>query len=341
MFYCWNILQSDNKRIENYMKPNLRSIFFIWMLVAFSVEGYCGSREEYMLIMFWNLENFFDYTDGGEGESDREFSSSGSRHWTKKRFYTKCDAVAKSIMWMGDHYGRMPDLIGLAEIENKGVLYKLLKSTALRKYDYDIIHYDSGDRRGIDVAFLYRKSVMHPESVSVIKPEYDGQKLSTRDILHSSMQISDGSRIDFIVNHHPSKFGGEDESEGRRNAAMKALKMLCDSIGSADVVAMGDFNDTPDGSAFKIIDNHLVNKGLELHRKGEGTIRYEGKWELIDMFLVGQEWSGSSVMEICRVPFLMVWDRKHPGEKPFRTFSGPRYIGGVSDHCPIVLKLIK
>jgi endonuclease/exonuclease/phosphatase family metal-dependent hydrolase len=243
-------------------------------------------------------------------------------------------------MWMGDRYGRMPDLIGLAEIENRGVLTKLLRTTVLRKHDYGIVHHDSGDRRGIDVAILYRKSVMRLESESLKTPEMDGQKLATRDILHARMCLADSSSLDFIVNHHPSKYGGEKESEGRRGAAMTALKELCDSIGSGNVIAMGDFNDTPDSSPFSIIDTVLVNKAGPLHEKGEGTIRYEGKWDLIDMFLVSPRLDSCTRMEISRIPFLMKWERKHPGWKPFRTYSGPRYIGGVSDHCPVVLTIL-
>ena len=122
---------------------------------------------------------------------------------------------------------------------------------------------------------------------------------------------------------------------------MMNLSELCDSLlktpENTRIVAMGDFNDNPDGSQFSIVDGIMVNKGLELHQKGEGTIRYEGKWDLIDMFMVSPELEDSSVMEIVRVPFLMTREKKHPGEKPFRTYSGPRYIGGVSDHCPVVL----
>jgi len=315
----------------------IKKIIVSLILAAFvQASGYAGDS---LVVVFWNVENFFDYTDAGGGESDREFSSIGSRHWSKKRFYAKCDAVAKSIMWMGDRYGRMPDLIGLAEVENKGVLFKLLKHTVLRKYDYRIIHYDSGDRRGIDVAFLYRESVMSPVSISLKTPENDGSKLPTRDILHTGMLLDDGSEMDFIVNHHPSKFGGENASDGRRDAAMTALKMLCDSIGNRNIVAMGDFNDNPEGSAFELIRDCLVNKGLQFHQRGEGTIRYEGRWDLIDMFLTSPGLDSVTEMYICRMPFHMIREKKHPGEKPFRTYSGPRYIGGISDHLPIVLKI--
>lgn len=309
----------------------------IFLLLYSICHPSCG--QDSLLVMFWNVENFFDHVDGGGGESDMEFSSYGSRHWSKKKFYTKCDAIAKSIMWIGERYGRMPDVIGLAEIENKGVLTKLLRSTALRKYDYQIIHHDSGDRRGIDVAMLYRRSSMTNVSVSFRTPEYNGEKLSTRDILHARMCLADTSMVDFIVNHHPSKYGGEEESRGRREAAMTALKEMCDSLGNGSIIAMGDFNDTPDAVSFGIINDTLENKGMPLHERGEGTIRYEGRWQLIDMFMVSGGLSGRTEMEVCRIPFLMVWEKKHPGEKPFRTYSGPRYIGGVSDHCPIVLKI--
>ena len=139
-------------------------ICVIWLMTVTGMEGYCRSVSDSLVVVFWNLENFFDHVDQGTGESDKEFSSYGSRHWNRKKFQIKCDAVAKSIMWMGDRYGHLPDLIGLAEIENRGVLTKLLRSTLLRKHDYGIVHHDSGDRRGIDVAILYRKSVMRLES---------------------------------------------------------------------------------------------------------------------------------------------------------------------------------
>lgn len=309
------------------------------LVVIFLISDYSVYCQDSLSVVFWNLENFFDYVDGGTGESDKEFSSTGSRHWTKKRFYAKCDAVAKAILWIGDRYGRMPDLIGLAEIENRGVLTKLLHSTLLRKYDYAVIHHDSGDRRGIDAAILYRKSSMTLESVSVKTPEHEGEKMATRDILYVGMCLADSCRLDFIVNHHPSKYGGEKESRGRREAAMMTLKELTDSLGNENVIAMGDFNDTPDASSFGIIDETLVNLGRTLHERGEGTIRYEGKWDLIDMFMVSPRLSSNAVMEVCRIPFLMTWERKHPGEKPLRTYSGPKYIGGVSDHCPIILKI--
>ena len=310
------------------------------LLMMLSAVGFAlrAQENEKKLAMFWNLENFFDWTDQGTGESDAEFSSYGKRHWTRKRFYTKCDAVSKTIFHIGDLYGKLPDVIGFAEIENRGVLEKLCSSTLLRKCGYKIIHFDSSDRRGIDVALLYRTTFYNHLSTSLRAPETDGKKLQTRDMLHVSLKDLQTDEIyDYIVCHHPSKFGGEESSIPKRLAAMTALKEMCDSLGNRNIIVMGDFNDVPSAAQFDMLDNILVNKSDSLHAAGRGTIRYEGKWDLIDMFLVSSNIEGHSVMDIPEVSFLMTRESRHAGEKPLRTYSGPRYLGGVSDHLPVVL----
>lgn len=317
-------------------------ICMIMLSILMKINGYTESNNKEMLLMFWNVENFFDYVDGGTGESDKEFSSFGGRRWSRRKFYAKCDAIAKSIFWAGEECGRMPDAIGFAEVENKGVLYKLLNSTLLRKYDYRIVHFDSGDRRGIDVALLYRESVFEKVSVSLKVPEENGRKITTRDILQVCLKSGMGQNINLIVNHHPSKFGGAGASAARRDAAMLALRQMCDSlvaVGEPHIVAMGDFNDNPDGEQFDMLDGILANMSESLYAQGLGTIRYEGRWDLIDMFLVSPDLAEYSRMDILQIPFLMTYEKKYPGFKPLRTYSGPRYIGGVSDHCPIILKI--
>ena len=311
----------------------------ILVLLLCAAGGVVSAQEkDSLLVMFWNVENFFDWTDQGFCDSDKEFSSFGERHWTKSRFYSKCDAIAKSIMWIGDRNGRMPDVIALAEVENKGVLTKLLNYTLLRKYDYSIIHKESQDRRGIDVALLYRNSSMSLVSKSFKTPLYEDKPMMTRDILHVEMKLISGETIDFIVNHHPSKYGGNKGSELRRISTMSMLKELYDSLGRNRSVVMGDFNDIPSASQFNIIDKDFINQGILLHRMGEGSIRYKGKWELIDFFLTSPSLEVSP-MQVVKIPFLMTYDKSYPGEKPLRTYSGPRYVGGVSDHCPIIIRV--
>ena len=313
------------------------------LLVLLSAGGFLAKaqNEDQMLVMFWNLENFFDWTDQGTGDSDTEFSLNGNRHWTSKRFYSKCDAIAKTIFHLGDECGRLPDVIGLAEIENRGVLEKLCASTLLRKCGYSIVHFDSEDRRGIDVAFIYRNSHHELLSSSLKTPEIDGYKLPTRDMLHICLRHrKSGNIYDYIVCHHPSKYGGSEVSQARRMAAMTSLAGLCDSLGSTPKIVMGDFNDVPSAVQFDKLSGRLLNKSSKLYSRGLGTIRYKGKWELIDMFMVDESLDSLSTMNIVRIPFLMTYDRTFPGEKPLRTFSGPKYIGGVSDHCPIILKIL-
>ena len=300
------------------------------------------AREDSLLVMFWNLENFFDWKADTtiSNTSDEEFSSFGKRHWTKRRFLVKCGAVAQSIFWMADRHGMLPDVIGLAEIENRFALDRLLAETPLRRMDYGIVHYESPDPRGIDVALLYRKRRLKPLVSKPLKiKKEDGSPLLTRDILLAGFLRSDGDSVVFLVNHHPSKYGAN--SSWRREAAMSRLGEITDSLKAAgwrNIVAMGDFNDTP--SSILEYSKNMVNRAAPLARKGHGTIKYSGKWEMIDMFFISPEIMAANPgisMTIERIPFLTVKDNTHSGEKPLRTFSGPRYLGGVSDHCPITV----
>ena len=293
--------------------------------------------------MFWNLENFFDWRNDSTSVSDAEFSSRGERRWTRKRFLAKSNAIAKGIMWAGAHNdGSLPDIIGLAEVENAFVLRQLIRKTPLQKLDYKIVHYDSPDRRGIDAALLYRSGRLSLVSSKACHL-YDsaGAVIPTRDILLAVFSCPDGLPLAALVNHHPSKYGGAAVSASRRNLALMALKNLADSLaheGISRIVAMGDFNDTPDNPAFRLLEPELVNISMSMFREGKGTIRFEGKWELIDLCFVSGPMSEHSSMSIVYIPFLMVPDKAHGGWKPLRTYSGPRYLGGVSDHCPIMVQ---
>lgn len=289
-------------------------------------------------VVFWNLENYFDWRDGGAGEADTEFSSKGSKRWTKRRFKAKSNAIAKTLLWAGT-----PDVVGLAEVENKYALKRLLEDTALRKLDYKIVHFDSPDPRGIDVALLYRSSRL---KFVRAKPCHiygkNGEILTTRDILLAQFKpVEDGQPIAFLVNHHPSKYSGVEETNKRRERAVKRLRALADSLQSAGykrIVAMGDMNDSPANSVYKKLSPTLKNLAEPLHKKGQGTIRYDGNWELIDMFFVSSATSAGP-MRILHPPFLTENDKKHGGQKPLRTYSGKKYLGGVSDHRPIMVSL--
>ena len=281
--------------------------------------------EDSLLVMFWNLENYFDWRQGNHPQNT----------WSRSKFKRKGRAIAKAVLWIADSEGMLPDLIGVAEIENRRVLETLLRDTPLYKAGYGIVHYDSPDPRGIDVALLYRK----PRLVLLgSKPLRAGD--GTRDILLAEFLRPGGDSLAVFVNHHPSKYGGGPSAK-RREFAMNRLKDATDSIrgtGFSQVVAMGDFNDTPESTAeySKIV----ANLAAPLAANGEGTIKYSGKWEMIDMFFISKpllERNPGVRMKAVRVPFLMTRDSGHSGEKPLRTYNGPGYAGGVSDHCPITL----
>lgn len=285
-------------------------------------------NEDSLLVVFWNLENFFDWK--------RDSLAGNIRYWTREKFRRKCRAVSKTFLWLADEEGRMPDVIGVAEIENRFVLERLLRDTPLSRAGYGIVHYDSPDPRGIDVALLYRKQAL--ELLYSAPLRVDNR---TRDILLACFRRNDGDTLAFLVNHHPSKYGGG--SSGRRKVALRRLKDATDSLigsGTKAVVAMGDFNDTPEST--EEYSRTMVNLAAPLAKRGEGTIKYSGKWEMIDMFFISPsvaEHNPEARMKVARIPFLTVRDNAHSGEKPLRTFTGPRYSGGVSDHCPITLMI--
>ena len=272
-------------------------MILIALVFGFSLRAY--SQQDSLLVMFWNVENFFDYR-----------SENKPQYWTKRRFQAKCDAVAKTLLRVADRYGRLPDAVGFAEVENAFVLRQLVSETALRKLDYRIVHYESPDHRGIDCALLCRRSTL-PLRGSAPKhvPDSAGGVMATRDIL-----LAEFDSLAILVNHHPSQLGGKDE---RRELALSRLRALTDSLraaGQRRTLAVGDFNQDLWG--------------------GQGTLKYNGKWEKIDGgfaegFLRVRE-------EVFDDPILLEADKAFGGSKPRRTFVGPRYVGGVSDHLPVV-----
>lgn len=268
------------------------------------------------LVVFWNIENFFE-----------PHSPAVNSSWTNRRFFAKCEGLCKTFMLIAEQYGKMPDLICLAEVENRTVLNRLLRSTLLRKAGYSIIHYDSADHRGIDCAILCRNATMQPVS-SAPKHLYDstGTIMPTRDIL-----LAQFDSLSVLVNHHPSKVGGG-KSAGRI-IAMNRMKDIADSLlksGAKAVLSVGDFNDNVWSSDGVLLQNPTPTYGNTL----AGTIKYNGEWEKIDgCFIFGNLHVKEYIFDS---PLLLEQDKKFGGLKPRRTFIGPRCNGGLSDHLPVV-----
>ena len=311
----------------------MRTLLLLWLFVAPSADT--------LQVMFWNVENFFDWRNDSTTVSDVEFSAAGERHWTWKRFQAKANAFAKALFWVEAETGRLPDIIGLEEVENAFVLRQVLQKTALRKLDYKYVHYDSPDHRGIDVALLYRTSRLELLDSKPCHLFAADTVMATRDILLCVFQ-RDSAKVAALVNHHPSKYGGAAESEPRRRIAVERLRFLADSlaaIGIDRIIAGGDFNDTPDNPVFGLLEPALAPMHMDLFRPGLGTIKYDGKWDLIDHIYVSPALTPLSRMRILRIPFLLTRDTVHSGEKPLRTYTGPRHTGGVSDHLPVLLEV--
>ena len=295
------------------------------------------------VFMFWNLENCFDPADD-PAVRDEEFTPAGERHWTWNKLNRKLNGVAKVIVAARDTYGDYPALVGLCEVENAAVLRKLVSIKMMAKLGYGWVHRDSPDARGIDVALLFRKSRFRPLVVRAVPVPTDPP---TRDILYVK-GLLDGEPVHILVNHWPSKLGGS-AGTARRLAAAATFRACIDSLDAAGgsretVIIMGDFNATPAeiDQALAVFQKSLPgfeNLASPLAAAGEGSIKYRGTWELIDQFWIRESNPAEAPprMSVFRPPFLLEPDAGYTGEKPRRTWSGPRYKGGLSDHLPVVL----
>lgn len=324
---------------------------------------------DYYTVVFWNIENFFD-TRPHPQHNDKEFTPSGANRWTWKRFARKREGISKTLMSIDPWSVNLPAIIGLAEVENRFVLNQLLYETPLFMGDYRIVHKDSPDSRGIDVALLYRKSMFRalemrfmPVKVSEtglsgntdsnLSAALSGREFS-RDILYVKGVLHQLDTLHLFVNHWPSKYGGEKISNPKREAAAMVLSGVCDSILDqnikANILVMGDFNDTPESRVFELLQGlrELPLIGGEAGQPN-GTIKYMGGWEKIDHFFTSSNLldnnepisvSPKDGYIYCNV-HLLEKDRKYTGQKPKRTYIGPRYNGGLSDHLPIVVRIMR
>lgn len=337
-------------------KPGVSIILLLCCYIGMAQVIKSGSAIDCYSVIFWNLENYFDPFDD-PATSDDEFTPFGERFWSWKKFVAKRNGIAKVIISAGSAKSpqniiEYPTLVAFAEVENRFVLEQLVRATPLALLNYGIIHRDSPDQRGIDVALLYKKDIFRPLSVEWINIPLPDSSSKTRLILCVKGVLEDLDTLHVFVNHWPSKFGGEAISHPKRLAAAVTLKSRCDSIFKlnirANILLMGDFNDTPDSRIFKILNN-FVNLSARFAGAGEGTIKYKGKWEMIDQFMVSKNlvnisepiFCDSSAMAVYRRGFLLEKDKEYLGEKPRRSYTGPRYNGGISDHLPIILTIRK
>jgi len=296
-------------------------------------------------IAFYNVENLFDTWDDPHC-NDEEFLPWGIKSWNEEKLYNKLLKTARVIMGFGAW--EMPAVIGLCEVENQYVLDQLLIRTPLSSWPYSIVHFESPDRRGIDVALLYRTSVfdmLWSEAVPIYLTM--DTSLKTRDILYVKGVLCQYDTLHIFVNHWPSRYGDYAYTSLKRVRAAETLLKKLDSISfctnDPKIVVMGDFNDEPWDESLKLLDRsdfQFFNLMKEMKEKGqEGSMKYKSQWYLFDQFLVSSNISDRCEAFIYRPDFLIMRDDRYFGNKPFRTYSGPRYLGGFSDHLPVYMNL--
>ena len=279
-----------------------------------------------IIIVNYNVENLF-HPAHDSLKDDIEWTQEGERHWSYSRYYRKVENIARVLTNIGEWNG--VDVVGLQEVENALCVKRLCYT--LRRGEYDFVHYESPDRRGIDVALIYKKSRV--DTIRTRPIRVDLREETTRDILYVCAQVDKKDTMHFFVCHLPSQRGGKAESEWKREQAKQVLQRAVDSVFAknekAKIVVMGDMNE--DG---------LEIRGLKDERMAsEGTHKYQGRWTFLDHFYISPSLDSLSQAKVYNAEWLMETDEKYMGLKPKRTYNGFRYQNGYSDHLPIVLEL--
>lgn len=321
-----------------------------------------GKRYQTFGVAFYNLENLFD-TINNNGKYDLEFSPKGKRKWDGKKYWSKIEKLSYAISQMTTPTTPIgPAVIGVSEIENITVLEDLVKAKNIRDWDLKIVHHDSPDRRGVDVGLLYNPKLfkkLHVTNHTLVIP--DKPYFKTRDQM-CVVGLMGGQRIAIIVNHWPSRYGGEKESSPLREAAADLTKHICDSLLSIDpsmgIVIMGDLNDDPSNpSCAKVLGAKKKEKEVQpggffnpFWKKlddGIGSYIYRGGWDLFDQIIINYNLlpEGASKLkfykaEVLNKSFLLQTSGQYKGY-PLRTFSGGAWTDGYSDHLPTEIYLRK
>lgn len=336
-------------------------IILILFSISFGFKGFAQNNDEAYKIMFYNVENLFD-TFNDSLKNDEEFLPDGDRYWSKYKYYDKLKNIYKVIIAVGGW--NPPAIVAVGEIENRRVLNDLVYNTPLVKYEYQVVHHESPDRRGIDVGLLYRKELFKPvydKAISINFPDEPNYK--TRDILYVKGIANEIDTLHIFVNHWPSRWGGQLESEDNRITAALTLKKHVDSIisvnANSNIIITGDFNDTPINKSLKDIlkaklefepieNDHLYNLSYHLQEtQNIGSHKYQGEWAMLDQLIISGHllnqnnplYTTLNDAHVFNKDFLLEPDESFFGYKPRRTFIGYKYNGGFSDHLPIYLIL--
>lgn len=349
---------------------NSRFCVFLVSIFVFCTSFAQEKKYQVHTVAFYNCENLFD-TIRDPKIYDAEWTPNGEQSWTSAKYNKKIHNLTKVISQIGtDDNPNMPTIVGLAEIENRRVLEDLTKDPQLKQGDYGIVHYDSPDKRGIDVGFLYQKKHFTPITTLAI-PLYiydysqtdkntgeKGKRIYTRDQLLVS-GLLDGEEVHFIVNHWPSRVGGEKKSSPNREAAaalnLKTIDSLQKINPDAKIIVMGDMNDGPYNKSIKKVlkavgkkedlkPGGMFNPMEKMSKDGQGTLAYRDAWDVFDQILLSESYMRNDYKtwefwkaRIFKRPFMITQTGQYKGYPLRNSNSEP----GFSDHFPVYVTLIR
>ncbi|MFN4234815.1 MAG: hypothetical protein ACK4IK_08420 [Bacteroidia bacterium] len=336
---------------------NKFTIIVITLFCSFIIKA----QDKKFTVAFYNVENLFD-TINDPIKNDDDFTPEGKLMWNSNRYLSKTINTAKVIMAIGN--GEAPSIIGLCEVENREVLEYMIRITPLNKLKYAVIHEESPDNRGIDVAMLYRKDLFKPLEHKTIAIDLKPDTIKTRDILYVKGILDSDDTLHIFINHWPSRIGGEIQSEFKRINAAKTLRNEIDSILKIDslakIIIMGDFNDYPINKSLEevllakkdtseIKEKELFNMLYLKHIKGEGSHYYNGHWGMLDQIIISKSLLKCEKKKACTLqgranvfnPDWIMFINKNGEKIPNRTYVGNSYKGGYSDHLPVYFYLFK
>lgn len=348
------------------MKATAKLLTVLLFLNSMTLLSQEKKSYKILTVAFYNLENLFDPIDDPLS-FDEDRTPKGKDRWTQEIYEDKLKNMAYAISRIGNEQTQnSPVLLGVCELENLQVLQDLVRQSAIADKNYGIVHYDSPDLRGIDVALLYQPRYFTPTNseshrLLIYDREDPEKRVYTRDQLVVS-GLLEGEEIHLIVNHWPSRSGGVSASSYKREQAALLNKKIIDSLQRIDpysrIILMGDFNDDPISTSIQNILNpetqkdSIPTKGLfnpmaDLYNKGIGSLAYRDSWNLFDQIILSQpflqgDFTGYQFFQanISNENFLVTPNGQYKGY-PFRSFGYGGYTGGYSDHFPVYVYLIK
>ena len=344
-----------------------RVVYFVLIFLLIIPLMSCAQGKRSYVIGFYNLENLFD-TYHDEGKNDYEYLPDGANQWTEAKYAKKLHNMASVIRAMKDENKVWHALLGVSEIENRHVLEDLVSQPEIAEANYQIVHYDGPDRRGVDVALLYRpnqfkvlesKSIPFDfnSSIEFSLNEEEKTQFRTRDILMVRGMLGNEMFAVFVA-HLPSRIGGKGNdlrSRGGEIMYQESMRLMAE-YPQIKIVAMGDMNDNPTDPSMAVymhgkenIDEveqeDFFSPFVSMLKSGYGSLAYQGEWNIYDIIVVNSNLCRGDGLKIRPIvkkkffgrifnpPFMTNQEGAYAGT-PFRTFSGGAFIGGYSDHYP-------